>query len=463
MNYERYLIKRSKLDLLSSLEALDKELLNEKFEEFGVNDIYELKDYILDDFEFCLNEAKDEEFTKRYFERLINDENSELKSFFAQDLESLLVFVYKNDDYYSYYIPTEIKQIITKLLDDVTLEAKFNLENAPDTPIIKDLKGLLETLTVSDLKNIGGLLHVNRLSNKSKKELVKIFYSSLTDKDKLTDLIERFIDKEFDLLKDLMKNKGTIQDNNISIEVYHFLYAVGLVFIFKRENKFYISMTDDVYNVVKNIDFKKIEKIVDENTKVYHLVRSMIELYGVVSYSCLDYYYSLYYGNGKELETPNNSLLYCDRVDNIEIINTENNIYFVHKNLKHRDLEQLLDDVISRQVKIKRKPIKLEELLKYSNYNYYEETEAKTKFKKYLKKKKIPSNVIEVIVKMISDMYRLGNTYINDSIKMLHDYGIEITEQNFQEILNYLIEIYNNSRIWTNNGWTPIEMEKEYK
>ena len=66
MNYERYLIKRSKLDLLSSLEALDKELLNEKFEEFGVNDIYELKDYILDDFEFCLNEAKDEEFTKRY-------------------------------------------------------------------------------------------------------------------------------------------------------------------------------------------------------------------------------------------------------------------------------------------------------------------------------------------------------------------------------------------------------------
>ena len=463
MNYERYLIKRGKLDLLSSLEALDKELLNEKFEEFGVNDIYELKDYILDDFEFCLNESKDDEFTKRYFERLINDENSELKSFFAQDLESLLVFVYKNGDSYSYYIPTEIKQIITKLLDDVTLEAKFNLENAPDTPIIKDLKELLETLPVSDLKRIGGLLHVNRLSNNPKKELVKIVYNSLIDKNKLTDLIERFIDKEFDLLKDLMKNKGTIQDNNISVEVYHFLYAVGLVFIFRRENKFYISMTDDVYNVIKNIDFKKIQKIVNENTKVYNLVRSMVELYGVVSYSFLDYYYSLYYGNGKELETPNNSLLFCDRVDNIEIIHTENNMYFVHKNLKHRDLEKVLDDIISRQVKIKRKTIKLEELLKYSNYNYYEETEAKTKFKKYLKKKKIPSNIIEIIIKMISDMYRLGNDYKNDSIEMLHDYGIEITKQNFQEILNYLIEIYNNSRIWTNNGWTPIEMEKEYK
>ena len=31
-----------------------------------------------------------------------------------------------------------------------------------------------------------------------------------------------------------------------------------------------------------------------------------------------------------------------------------------------------------------------------------------------------------------------------------------------QEILNYLTDIYNNSRIWTNNGWTPIEMRKNY-
>ena len=47
MKYEKYLIKRGKLDLLSSLKALDKKLLNEKLEEFGADDIYELKDIIL--------------------------------------------------------------------------------------------------------------------------------------------------------------------------------------------------------------------------------------------------------------------------------------------------------------------------------------------------------------------------------------------------------------------------------
>ena len=46
---------------------------------------------------------------------------------------------------------------------------------------------------------------------------------------------------------------------------------------------------------------------------------------------------------------------------------------------------------------------------------------------------------------------------------MLEKYGIEVTEENMNEILYYLTNIYNNTRIWTNNGWTPIEMRKKYK
>ena len=137
-------------------------------------------------------------------------------------------------------------------------------------------------------------------------------------------------------------------------------------------------------------------------------------------------------------------------------------MYFVHKILQRRDLEPLLDDIVLRQESIKRKEFKLEELLKYCDYNYYEETESKNQFKKYLKSKNIPSDDIDNIIKIISDMYRLGNKYISASIKMLQDYGVEVIENNMQEILNYLTDIYNNSRIWTNNGWTPIEMRKNY-
>jgi len=60
--------------------------------------------------------SKDDMFTKIYFQRLINNENSKMMSVYRSDIESLWAFVYENNEYYSYYIATEIKEIIkTKL------------------------------------------------------------------------------------------------------------------------------------------------------------------------------------------------------------------------------------------------------------------------------------------------------------------------------------------------------------
>lgn len=340
---------------------------------------------------------------------------------------------------------------------------KFNLENAANTPIVKDLRGLLETLVVKDLKNIGDLFLINRLSNKRRIELVEIIYNVLTDEDKLSEVIERFMDKEFDLLKKLMKNKGTIQDNYISVENYHFLYMLGIVFIFRRNNKFYISIPDDVYNVLKKIELKKYDKIIDENTKVYNLLKSMVELYGVVSYGDLVASYCYYYGKDDFMDAPINALYFCERIDNISHIHTDDNSYFVSRILTHNKFEPILDDIVNRQLEIKRKPIKLNKLLKYNNNYYYEETTSRKDFKQYLRKNKISENVIETIMINMINMFKLGHSFVEVVIPMLEDYGLEINENNIQEIINHLMVIYNNTRIWTNNGWTPIEMRKEYK
>ncbi len=463
MRYEKYLIKKEKLDLLSSLKSLDKKIVNEKIKEYGLNNISELKDYIIEEFETCLDMSKDDKFTQTYFIKLLEHENSEWMSAYEQDIEDLLVFVYDNGEHYSYYIPIEIKAIIKNMLKEISSEEQFNLQNAANTPIVKDLKGLLNALVVKDLKHIGELFLINRLSNKPKRELVNIIYNTLTNEDKLSEVIERFIDKEFNLLKELLDNKGTIQNNKISMEQYHFLYMLGIVFLFRRDNKFYISMTDDVYNTIKKIDLKKFEKIIDENTKAYNLIKAMVELYGVVSYGEMDYYYSLYYGDGRELDIPNNALHFCDRCDNIVQIHTKHNSYFVNSILDNEKFEPILNDIVSRQTKIKRKLIKIDDLLKYLDSNYYEDNASKRNFKKYLRKNDISDEEIEEIILNISRMYKLGNTFIEATFGMLEDYGIKVTEDNIQEILNYLNDIYNNTRIWNNNGWTPIEMRKEYK
>lgn len=278
MKYEKYLIKKEKLDLLSSLKLLDKKIINKKLKEYELKNINELKDYIIEDFEMCLDMSKDDKFTQMYFIRLLENENSKWMSAYQQDIEDLLVFVYENGNHYSYYIPTEIKKIIKNMLTEMIEEEQVNLQYAANTPIIKDLRALLNTLVVKDLKHIGELFLINRLSNKPKKYIVNIIYNTLTNEYKLSEAIERFVDKEFNLLKDLIANKGTIQNNKISIEEYHFLYMLGIVFIFKRDNKFYISMTDDVYNTIKKINLNNFDKIIDENTKVYNLVKAALDI-----------------------------------------------------------------------------------------------------------------------------------------------------------------------------------------
>ena len=111
MKYEKYLIKKEKLDLLSSLRLLDKKIIDKKLKEYKLENVNELKNYIIKDFETCLDMSKDDKFTQMYFIRLLEHENSEWMSAFEQDIEDLLVFVYDNGEYYSYYIPIKASKI----------------------------------------------------------------------------------------------------------------------------------------------------------------------------------------------------------------------------------------------------------------------------------------------------------------------------------------------------------------
>ena len=123
----------------------------------------------------------------------------------------------------------------------------------------------------------------------------------------------------------------------------------------------------------------------------------------------------------------------------------------------------MLNDIIEIQTQITKKKIKLKELLKYADYNYYEENASKNKFKKYLKTYDISNEMIEEIIMLISKTYRLGKEFIDISIEMLEDYDVDVDMDNIKEILDFLNDIYNNTRVWSNNGWTPIEMRKNCK
>lgn len=113
----KYMIKKEKTDMVSSLNMLDKKVLKEKLEEHGVDNVKELAHYIIDSFESLFIETKDDFFTQMYFSRLYENQDSMFLSAYESDIEDLLVFVYENGNHLSYYIPNEIKKIIKKELN----------------------------------------------------------------------------------------------------------------------------------------------------------------------------------------------------------------------------------------------------------------------------------------------------------------------------------------------------------
>lgn len=116
MDYEKYLIKKDKDNLLSSLKQLDKDIIESKIKEHDLKNVEELKEYIIENFKFCIECSKDDPFTIMYFQRLIDNENTEWMSVYESDIEESWAFVYENNGHYSYYIPKEIKAIIKKIL-----------------------------------------------------------------------------------------------------------------------------------------------------------------------------------------------------------------------------------------------------------------------------------------------------------------------------------------------------------
>ncbi len=449
MDYDKYVVKSDKEDLLSSLKALDKTIIKEKLKEYEVDNIYKLKDAILNKFELWANSSKDNIFAKLYFKRLMEYENYHWTSTFGDEVELLFVFLY--DDDHSYYVPTEIKEIINKV---------FKIEQVEEYWEEQNLMLNLDEMQVKDLKEMGKFLQIDKLSNKSKIELCMIIYRALTNQDKLTDLIGRFTTKEFDLLKLLMKNCGRVEVDG-DREEQNFLCESGLGLLLKEVDgdRYYFCIFKASYDVIKKIDLESLQKKVEDNTKLYDLVRAMVELYGVVSKEDVEYCYNFYYGNGNNLDVPFDFLLPHNRDDNICILSKKDNLYFIHKDLNEESLD-IINNIIEKHEYINRKPIKLKDLLKYSNDDYYERTEAKNKLKKYLKKQNIKPEIIEIIIKILSRIYRMSDrSEIEDSVKVLHDFRVEVNKKNIQEIIGYLTEIYDNTRVWENNGWTFNEMK----
>ena len=113
---EDLVISKTKTDLLSSLENINKEYAKKYMKENCYDDYEEWKENVLMTFKSNFEASKDSVSTIEFFNRLVSYEDSLVITAYADDVTSNIVFLYRDEYGLKYYISDEIKEIITKEL-----------------------------------------------------------------------------------------------------------------------------------------------------------------------------------------------------------------------------------------------------------------------------------------------------------------------------------------------------------
>ena len=106
MEVNDYLVTKDREDLLSSLKGINKKVINKKLMELDLENLQELKKYILEHLKDSIKNIKDRWLLNIHFETLLTNENKTL-SVDPSDVENFIVFLYEEDGEIKYYMATK--------------------------------------------------------------------------------------------------------------------------------------------------------------------------------------------------------------------------------------------------------------------------------------------------------------------------------------------------------------------
>lgn len=337
---------------------------------------------------------------------------------------------------------------------------KINLEFALKADNSISLK---ELLNLYDIDNIE-FIYTNIVCDKvcDKKKMINKIYKELTCKQGLNNIISNFIQKEFDELKELIRNNGDITNSYIKIYDYCFLERNGITYKINYNDELHIIIPKEILDVLNNMNINENYKQVRDNSKVFDLLNSCINLYGAIE---KDTFFELcykYYGIVED--DINFKSLFLNHINfNFKLSSINNSEYYFLKkdDLLDEELEniKLLTRLTDILFNFDYKEIQLDELLKYNDLFYTESTKSTEEFIDYFVSKNVSKETAKLLIGTIINTFR--RDYYDGIIflkEIFDDEEIEINKDNLDEIMTLVNKCVNEVPLWGNKGWTNNEI-----
>lgn len=332
---------------------------------------------------------------------------------------------------------------------------QINREKAINGEVKTSLADVLNSMTKERLSLLASSLDLAGRSKMKSVELAAALYQRILDKDKLRQTLLVAQSEEWELFQTLL-NQPFFQDNYIPYGHYAYLSGKALVLSFLEDGKIYLAVPEEVKVLFGEIDNREFRSLLERYHKVYQYITAMASLYGAL---------------------PPDKLIEVFNAQNDEPISEEEfwclyNAFTTRKQpfgmrLHHIVSDYFRDDAELRTLleRAQGKPYYIpekDELLKYSESCYFEMTPQLIALKGYILKN--ISRDRELVDQLVDDIQLVCS--MEDPIQSIFDEFnrrdmVFQSQQQVKDIMQYVMDVYNHTRIWSNRGHTPAELKHE--
>ncbi len=324
------------------------------------------------------------------------------------------------------------------------------------TSKIAPLKELLSDLRKKDLYRIADHYDFKIPSSLKKRESLEYLISGM--KSHLLKLLEFLNEDELLAVISALDLKGRY-DDKVPRPIQETLPLLGLV-SFDYKNRAYIPL--ELHAELETILNNKQEELLNKakkNQAYFKFICGLINIYGILSKHEIIYLFEYYY----QKRDPGfinylSKLLKFERPFYFRATSFEEETYLVYGPLFKMGDEEKIVAIIDHQEVIKRNYLPLEKVLSYSDMTYSENENKYQKLKDLLKKGELSDELINDVISALKIGLRMGMAEFGLPLEFMSYYGENMDTGLIEAILKVTIEIFNNTRIFLNNGSTPQEL-----
>lgn len=320
------------------------------------------------------------------------------------------------------------------------------------------LKEAYNKRNVQKLKDMASAYKVKGYTKMNKEQLIDACVKAVQDEDIFVEHAFILPPETWKFYKQVAESNHGLKCKAASIE-YEISEILGFLHSEKCEEGYWFVVPDEIkkiYHELIKSGFSEVKEFAD---LVHQYAQAAVNLYGIIHQEELVEIFNAQ--NEHQTDVDINFGLYMKHIcfDSDYCLWEE---YVVHEDLEEDDFESAKDLIRDTADKPRYIPEK-KEFLRYADWHYYENTKQLVNLSNFLINKCGVFNAdINELMFDLHWEFSEGNS-IQNYFDILETHHVIVKENQLDELVSLMIDCSNNTRIWFNKGYTPVELAKFYR